>query len=100
MMKHFAAALLICGVAIAQTAPEPIKIGSVTVSGSVRERIEFWDWFHGAGDNDYAYSGFIGRLSFSQSRPKYDWQFELAAPILLGLPENAIAPGAQGQMGL
>jgi hypothetical protein len=100
MMKHFAAALLICGAAFAQTAPEPIKIGSVTVSGSVRERVEFWDWFQGAGENDYAYSGFIGRLSFSQSTSKYDWQFELAAPILLGLPENAIAPGAQGQMGL
>jgi hypothetical protein len=100
MIKRIPAALFVCGAALAQTAAPSLTLGSVTVAGSLRERVEFWDWFQGDGDNDYAFSGFIGRISFSQSKPNYDWQLELAAPVLLGLPENAIASGAQGQMGL
>ncbi|MCC6364269.1 MAG: alginate export family protein [Bryobacterales bacterium] len=79
---------------------EPLKIGDVTVQGSFRSRLEGWDWFEGQADNSYAFSGNILRLSFSQIRDSFDWQFELAAPFLLGLPSTAIAAGAQGQMGL
>src|SRR6267142_1221136 len=28
-----------------QAAPEPIKLGSVVVSGSIRSRVESWEWF-------------------------------------------------------
>ena len=31
---------------------------------------------------------------------KMDWQVELEAPVLLGLPDDALAPGSQGQLGL
>lgn len=31
--------------------------------------------------------------------PSFDWQVEFALPFLLGLPNDAIAPGAQGQLG-
>jgi hypothetical protein len=86
--------------AMAQTsASDPMKIGDVTVSGSLRTRVESWDWFGGNANNEYTYPASILRLSFSESLKTFDWQLELAVPFLLGLPDNAIAPGAQGQLG-
>jgi hypothetical protein len=37
---------------------------------------------------------------FTHSSEKLDWLFELGAPVLVGLPDDAVAPGAQGQLGL
>ena len=85
----------------AQAPPQPVKIGPVTLTGNFRSRVETWDWFKdGAAENTYAFSGSLLRLSFGQQTRNFDWQAELAAPILLGLPDNAVAPGAQGQLGL
>ena len=78
---------------------KPMELGGVSVTGSLRTRVESWDWFSGNADNDYTYPGSILRLSFSQSRKSADWQVEFALPFLLGLPDNAIAPGSQGQLG-
>lgn len=84
-----------------QKPPEPIKIGSVVVSGSVRSRLENWQWFTAdSGDSSYSFLGNHARLNFSRPGKQFDWTVELAAPILLGLPENAIAPGVQGQLGM
>ena len=86
--------------ALAQTAtPAPLKIGDITVSGSLRTRVESWDWFQGSANNDYTFPGSIFRLNLARSAKRYDWQIEFAAPFLLGLPDNAIATGAQGQLG-
>jgi len=81
-------------------AAEPLKLGSVVVSGSFRSRLEMWDFFEGNANNTYAYSGNIFKLSFAQTLKRIDWQLELAAPILLGLPSDAIAPAPQLQLGL
>ena len=88
-------------VARAQT-PAPMKIAGVTVTGSVRARLYFWDWFQPeAGENAYQYSGSILRLSFSQTRDTWDWNAEFAAPLLVGLPANATGTGPQqGALGL
>jgi hypothetical protein len=66
--------------ALAQTPGE-----SIAIHGSVRSRVELWDWSGGA----YAFSGTQARLSVGQSRPRLDWLVEVAAPILLGLPSPA-----------
>jgi hypothetical protein len=86
----------------AQDAPQPIKLGSVTFTGSLRSRVYFWDWFEpAAGNNDYQYSGNILRLGFSQNRGSWDWNAEFAVPFLLGLPTNATGTGPQqGALGL
>ncbi len=84
---------------LAQSAPDPLKIGDVAVSGSLRTRVESWDWFQGNAENNYTFPGSIFRLSFAQSGKKMDWQVELALPFLLGLPDDAVAAGAQGQFG-
>ena len=84
-----------------QTPTDGHKIGGVTVQGSIRSRVEAWDWFQaGSGENKYAYSGNLLRFSFSKSADQWDWQVEFAAPFLLGLPDAAVAPGVQGQLGL
>lgn len=71
------------------------------VQGSIRSRFEAWNWFEpDTGDPDYAYLGNLARLSLSRNTDTFDWQIEVAAPILLGLPQNAISPGTQGQLGL
>jgi hypothetical protein len=73
----------------------------VTFQGSIRSRVEAWDWFHApAADNTYAYSGNILRMSVARSAVRWDWQLEFAAPFLLGLPDSAVASGTPGQLGL
>lgn len=73
---------------------------SLAVHGSIRTRLEAWDWFDGAGNSTYAFSGNQLRLSVGQTRKRFDWQLEVEAPLLFGLPDDAVAPGAQGQLGL
>jgi len=79
---------------------QPIKIGDLILSGSLRTRMESWDWFEGNANNDYTFLGSLLRVSLTQSRANLDWQLELAAPFLLGLPSDAVAAGTQGQLGL
>jgi alginate export protein len=91
---------LLLRLASAQAPTDPsLKISDLAVSASLRTRVEAWDWFQGNADNSYTFPGSILRLSLIESRKAFDWQLELAAPLLLGLPDGAIAPGAQGQLG-
>src|SRR5512136_958815 len=104
-MKNALTRFLLLGhmvsLAFAQSAaPRPLEIGGVTVSSSLRTRIEFWDWFQGNANSDYTFPGSIARLSLSKSTKTFEWQVEFAAPFLLRLPDDAIAAGAQGQLGL
>lgn len=78
----------------------PLIAADVKVQGSLRSRFEGWNWFDsGTGDPDYALSGNLARLSFSQKLPKLDWQLEFAAPFLLGL-DRAVLPAPQLQLGM
>jgi hypothetical protein len=87
--------------AAAVSTPQPIKLGPITLQGSFRSRFEEWNWFQGdTGENSYGYSGSLLRLSLAQSFESVDWQLEFAVPILLGLPDNSVAAGTQGQLGL
>jgi hypothetical protein len=94
--------LILCANLAAQSdTPEPLKIGDVTVDGLVHERYEDWNFFRGAkGENDYGYSGSFIRLIFSQKTQKFDWGVEFAAPILLGIPNQAVQGSPLGQLGL
>lgn len=87
----------LCG----QNAAEPIQLGPVTLTGSIRSRVESWQWFEAnSGDSAYTFLGNQIRLGLSENGKKADWLFELEAPVLLGLPDNAVAPGVQGQLGM
>jgi len=79
---------------------QPITLGGVTFSGNLRVRIESWDWFDtSAVDGNYTFGAVQLRLSLSQQRDKIDWQVEGEFPWLINLPDNAIAPAPQGQLG-
>ena len=96
--------LVLCSAAVGvaqQSDADPIKLGSVTFSGSVRERYEAWSWFEpNTGQNLYGYSGTLMRFSLSQTHETFDWKLEFAVPVLLGLPDKAVQPAPQGQLGL
>ena len=63
--------------------------------------MENWDWFTpSTGDHSYTFNGTTVRFGLSEKLDLFDWTFELEAPILLDLPTTAVAPGAQGQLGL
>jgi len=84
-----------------QPSSTPITFAGIHFSGSLRVRPEVWDWFDTtAAEPNYTYFASLLRLSFSQERPRWDWQAEFAQPLLLNLPDNAIAPSPQGQLGL
>ncbi|MEW6732859.1 MAG: alginate export family protein [Acidobacteriota bacterium] len=83
------------------TSPAQIKIGSLIVSGSLRVRVENWDFFDTKAANDnYTFAAMLLRLSIGQQKVRFDWQVEGAFPSLINLPDNAIAPAPQGQLGL
>src|SRR5579859_5324878 len=84
----------------AQTAPDALHIGSVEVSGTIHERYEAWNWFPAKGQDTYGFSGTLLRLNLSQQSATFDWNFELVAPILLGVPNRAALAAPQGQLGL
>ncbi len=84
----------------AATTPAALRLGSVLMSGTFRTRTEAWDWFAGDANNSYVFQGSLLRLSFAQTRRRVDWQVEMAAPVLLGLPDDAVAPGVQGGLGI
>src|SRR5262245_31912306 len=77
------ALLFSCRFLCGQSAPEPIKLGSMNLSGSVRSRIEAWQWFKpDAGDPDCVFSGNLLRLNLTRPGKTFDWTIELASPIL------------------
>lgn len=72
----------------------------ITVTGSLRTRLEAWNWFGENPDGDYVYPGSLFRVAAGQTRKSIDWQAELAVPFIFALPEGAVVAGAQGALGM
>ena len=80
---------------------KPIRIGGVTIAGSVRVRGEDWNWFESAGtDASYAYGHTLVRLGATFSNPRLDVMVEGSQPTIFGTPSNAVATGPAGQLGM
>jgi hypothetical protein len=78
-----------------------LKIGDVDFNGSLRLRVENYGWFETPGfDDDYTFGAATLRLSLGQQKERYDWQIEGEFPVLINLPDKAVAPAPQGQLGL
>lgn len=90
---------------VAAPAPTPtpakqLEIGDINVSGSLRVRVENWDWWETPGfDDHYTFGAAVLRLSLGQQKEKVDWLVEGEFPVLINVPERAVAPGQQGQLG-
>jgi len=79
----------------------PIKIGDVTLTVTLRDRLYVWNWFQAAsGENQYTYSGNYLRLNLAESFSAWDWDAEFSVPFLLGLPATAVDAAPQGALGL
>ena len=101
-MRHFARVALLmlaCGAPASAQTPPRAPSSDIVVSGSLRTRLEAWDWFDGDANSDYTFSGSLVRLGVRQATKKVSWQLEAGIPVLLGLPDDAVAAGAQGQLG-
>lgn len=78
-----------------------LRFGRVEISGSVRFRAEGWAWFEtDAAEDSYALAHSTIRLGLGQRFERAEWRVEIAQPSLFGLPERAVGPGPQGQLGL
>lgn len=99
--------LLILGMTVAgqgraqgQTDSRTLTSSGIRFSGSLRVRSETWSWFNTpTADSDYTFFASLLRLSLRQERKQWDWQVEFAQPLLVNLPNDAIAPAPQGQFG-
>ena len=79
----------------------PIRIGDVTIAGSVRVRGESWSWFEAPpADASYTFAHALIRLGATYSNPHLDVMVEGSQPTIVGAPSNAIAPAPAGQLGL
>jgi hypothetical protein len=98
----FTACLLIAGNCsiTAQSNASAIRIEGMTLTGSLRTRIENWDWFNAPpAENAYTYGSAVLRLDLGRSYKKLEWHFEASFPVFVNLPEGAVAPGPQGPIG-
>src|SRR5262245_46545315 len=87
--------------AAAAASPKQLKIGKFNFSGSLRLRAENYSWWETPGfDDSYTFGAAVLRLSLGQQGEKADWFVEGEFPLLMNLPEHAIAPAPQGQLGL
>ncbi len=86
----------------AQTTSDPIKLGDVNFTATFRTRAYVWDFFQAAPQyaHQYGYSGNLLRLNFAEKRAAFDFDAEIAVPLLLNLPKTATAPAPQGALGL
>jgi hypothetical protein len=84
----------------AQAAPQPPATAApLQWSATFRSRAEAWDWFDTGDQGRYAFVGSFLRAGLSQQLRSFGWRIEIMAPLLLGLPDDAVLPGPQGQLG-
>lgn len=95
-----AAALAVPGAVRAQAAPQsPSTAAPLQWSATFRSRAEAWDWFDPGDEGRYAFLGSFLRAGVSQQLRGFGWRIEVMAPLLLGLPDDAVLPAPQGQLG-
>jgi hypothetical protein len=81
--------------------PDVHKLGPLDFSVNWRTRTENWDWFKAAGTHgNYTLGDSLLRITIGQKSEHFDWSLEGAQVALVGLPNQAIAPAPQGQLGL
>lgn len=96
-------ALLAAALALDTARPAMVaaqEVSGITSSLYLRVRPELWDWFGDVAGDRYAFVGVQARGALLQQRQRWSWRVELAAPALLALPDDAILPPPQGQLGL
>ena len=73
--------MTISGVGVGLLLTLPLGAQS-TFFGSLRSRVEVWDWWKGSGDSSYAFSGNALRFGFTYKKNRWDGLLEAEAPLL------------------
>jgi hypothetical protein len=104
-----AALVLLAAPAAAQQPVLSADTGSAwDVFGALRVRGESWNWFDETDRGRYQFLGATARIGVERRMGRQAFRFELAAPVLLGMPDDAFGdpadaanygPGA-GQLGM
>jgi len=68
--------------------------------GGLRVRAERWNWFDDGEAGKYLFAGALARLGVERTGGETGFRLELAAPVLYGLPDDAVQPAPAGQLGL
>ena len=79
--------------------PSRSSAAPLTWSATLRSRAEAWDWFDAGDEGKYAFLGSYLRAGVSQQLRSFGWRVEIMAPLLLGLPDDAVLPAPEGQLG-
>lgn len=74
----------------------------LSISGSLRLRGEFWNWFEPTGtqNRDYAFGAATARGAIQWKDESFDVMLEAQSSSLMGVPDDAVAPAPQGALGL
>lgn len=87
--------------ALPPAAYQPLRVGPITLAGSLRVRGEGWSWFEATGaDAGYTYGNALLRVGATYANPRVDVMLEASQPTILGAPSNAVATGPAGQLGM
>ena len=70
------------------------------LDGGLRVRAERWNWFDDGGAGRYWFVGALGRIGIARDAEPIGLRLELAAPLLLHLPDDAVRPAPAGALGL
>ena len=80
---------------------KPLRVGGITIAGSLRVRGEDWNWFESStADATYTYGHTLLRLGATYANPRVDVMVEGSQPTIIGAPTNAVATGPAGQLGM
>jgi hypothetical protein len=86
--------------ALAAIVVDGVQAQAPAFAGSVRTRAEAWRWFDASDAGAYTFVGVLARGAASLERSSLGGRIEFAAPLLFGLPDDAVNGAPQGQLGL
>ena len=74
----------------------------ITADVEILNRYEYWNWFtpNASADNDYDYFFTRSRLGLGYKSPVMNVYVQAQNTIMLGLPDDAMAPSPAGPLGL
>ncbi|HXG18138.1 MAG TPA: alginate export family protein [Methylomirabilota bacterium] len=100
-LVNICSVLAVCPFAQSEVILSPIS-PKLSISGGLRLRGEFWDWFTPPGPQDHSYNffGSVTRGAVQWKDDAFDVLFEAQNSSLANLPDNAVAPAPQGALGL
>ncbi len=81
------------------TPRDTVPAGALEWTATLRTRGESWNWFDAGEEGRYAFLGSFLRAGLRQQQRGFGWRIELMAPLLLGLPDDAVLPAPAGQLG-